>query len=249
MLSLIMTRIKSILGEKLAGLYLGGSLVLGDFDPQISDIDLVAVLTSEVNDKEFEILEKMHTKLVQEYKQWDDRIEVCYISADALKHIKSRTSSIVNISPGEPFHRMESSKKWLMNWYLVREKSIALFGPSPTTIIQPISKQEFIQSVKDHAQSWNKWVRNMHTRSAQAYSILTMCRALYAYTKGDQTSKRKAASWAQKKLPQWTNIIQDALAWRESNDKRMDKAAYSQTEQFVSYVRNQILDKSLHRQN
>src|SRR3990167_1036828 len=102
LLNLILTRIKSVLGDKLVGLYLGGSLVLGDFDPEVSDIDLVAALTSEIDDKEFKELENMHAKLVQKYKPWHDRIEVCYVTTAALKKVKASTDNIVNISPGEP---------------------------------------------------------------------------------------------------------------------------------------------------
>ena len=248
LLNLIITRLQSILGDKLVGLYLGGSLVLGDFDPRVSDIDLVAVISSEIDDQEFKSLKNMHAELAQEHKQWRDRIEVCYITTAALKKIKTSTDTIVNISPGEPFHRLQLKPTWVINWYLIRERGMTLFGPSPKTIIQPISKQEFIQSIRDNAQSWNLWVRRMRTRSAQAYSILTLCRALYAYNKGTQTSKEKAAYWVGKQLPQWAKIIQNALAWRQSNDRRISKTAYSQTEQFVNYVRDQILDTSSHRQ-
>jgi len=51
------------------------------------------------------------------------------------------------ISPGEPFHFKESDPGWLMNWYMVQEQGRTLFGPDPTTLIDPISKQEFIQTV------------------------------------------------------------------------------------------------------
>ena len=219
--------------------------MLGDFDPEVSDIDLVAALTSEIDDKEFKELENMHAKLVQKYKPWHDRIEVCYVTTAALKKVKASTDNIVNISPGEPLHHIKLKPVWLTNWYLIREQGLTLFGPSPKTIIQPISKPEFIQSVKDHARSWNKWVRNMRTRSAQAYSILTMCRALHTYTKGNQTSKKKAALWTQRKLPQWAGIIQNALIWRQTNDKHIDKIDHQKTAQFVNYIRDQIL----HRQN
>ena len=54
LLELLLSSMQKILGEKLAGLYLNGSLVIGDFDPTISDIDLVAALASDLDDKEFE---------------------------------------------------------------------------------------------------------------------------------------------------------------------------------------------------
>ena len=47
------SRIRLIFGEQLLGLYPYGSLILGDFNPAISDIDLVAVAKHEVTKREF----------------------------------------------------------------------------------------------------------------------------------------------------------------------------------------------------
>jgi len=235
-------RIRKVLEDKLIGLYLGGSLVLGDFNERISDIDLVAAISSDVTDEEFNRLEQMHGDFIRQHHEWDDRIEVCYITTDALKAVKSRTSSIVNISPGEPIHRIESSKKWIMNWYLTREKSITLFGPSPKTVIEPISKEEYIQSVKDHIKLWRKRVKNMRSRYAQAaYVILTLCRALYAYRYGDQVSKKQAATWAQKEFPEWSDLIGQAILWREAkNESEVNDVAYLKIVRFVDFIGAQI---------
>ncbi len=241
----VFLRIRKVLGNKLVGLYLGGSLVLGDFDQQISDIDLVGALSSNVTDTEFHQLQQMHADFVAEHKEWRDRIEVCYVSTDALKTVKSRTSQIVNISPGEPMHRMESTKDWIMNWYLTREKSIILFGPPPKTIIEPISKEEYIQSVKDYVKSWEEWVKDMRDRYGQAaYVVLTVCRALYAYKNGDQVSKIQAARWAQRELPEWSDLIGRAIVWRETkNEEQVDDTTYFTMVRFVNSVRDQILSK------
>ena len=240
----LLLRIKSILGSKLTGLYLAGSLVIGDYDPKTSDIDLLAALSSGIDEKEFEALEKMHHAMANEHREWDDRVEVTYISVNALKSVKSHTSQIVNISPGEPFHRVEAEKEWLMKWYLYREKSKTLFGPSPKTLIEPISKEEFIESVKDHARSWGEWVEGMKNRYAQSYAILAMCRALYSYKTGDQVSKKKAAEWAQKEIPEWSGLIQNAIIWKEAGkDTQADEINFPKTVQFVNYVRSLILEE------
>lgn len=242
LIEILQARITSILGGRLLGLYLEGSLVLGDFDPKTSDIDLLAVLSGDLDDDTFEELRQMHHEIANEYSRWDDRIEVCYISAGALKTIKSRAGSVANISPGEPFHRRETGKEWLLSWYLTREKGKTLFGPSPKTFIEPISKEEFIESVKDHARSWGVWVEGMKNRYAQSYAIFSICRALYACRNGEQVSKREAAMWAQKELPEWAGLIQNALAWKEAGkDSVADEASFPQTVQFVNYVRSLIL--------
>lgn len=212
----ILSRIQDILGEKLVGLYLYGSLVTGDFDEEISDVDLTAALAADVDDAEFESLRRMHCDLAASHGAWDGRIEVCYIALDALNTVRTRQSPIVNISPGEPFHRMRSRKEWLLNWYLLREEGLTLYGPPPRTIIEPIFPEEFIQSIKDHARAWRDWVQDAHTRGSQAYAILSLCRCLYACRHGTQTSKRQAATWAAHQVPEWSALFADALAWRRA---------------------------------
>ncbi|HKV58620.1 MAG TPA: aminoglycoside adenylyltransferase domain-containing protein [Ktedonobacteraceae bacterium] len=242
LLELILSSLQRILGTKLVGLYLYGSLVIGDFDPDISDIDLVVALSSEIDEKEFEALQKMHTDFAQQHREWDGRIEVCYISVAALKTVRSRTSTIANISPGEPFHRKESSREWLSDWHLVREKGVTLFGPSPKEVIEPISKDEFIQAIKAHARAWGEWIHDMHTWNGQTYAILTMCRALYTCTNGEQVSKKQAGIWAQQALPEWSQLIQNAIMWREGrrNEQVDDEATFAETKRFMDFVRDSI---------
>jgi predicted nucleotidyltransferase len=147
LLDILLSRIQSILGKKLVGLYLYGSLVMGDFDHESSDIDLLAVISSDIDDEEFSRLDKMQTDFINKYKEWDDRIEIAYLSENALKTFKTQRSQIAIISPGEPFHVKDAGIDWLMNWYIVREKGVTLFGPPATSIIPSISKEEFIHAV------------------------------------------------------------------------------------------------------
>ncbi len=49
---------------------------------------------------------------------------------------------------------------------------------------------------------------------AQAYAIMTLCRALYTICTGEQVSKQKAANWVSDTYPEETEIIADAFVWR-----------------------------------
>jgi hypothetical protein len=125
---------------------------------------------------------------------------------------------------------------------MVQEQGRTLFGPAPATLIDPISRQEFIQTVKLHAARWGEWVTDAQTRPSQAYAILTMCRALYTCMHGAQVSKRKAAEWAAQELPQWSGLIKSALLWRAAwRDETVDHAAtFPETLRFVQFITAQI---------
>lgn len=231
-----------ILGSKLVGLYLFGSLVAGDFDHALSDIDLTAATAQTIDEADFEALNRIHTSFVANHPEWNDRLEIAYISLHALKTFRTKPSQIGIISPGEPFHFKEAGKDWLMNWYVVREKGVTLFGPPPAAIIDPISKDEFIQAVKDNIREWREWVYHMTHIGSQAYAILTLCRALYLCRNGEQVSKIQAAQWAEKVLPEWAETIQNAILWRQ-HWRTVDvdpEATFSNTRQFVNFIIDQI---------
>ena len=241
LLEQLVSGIHKILGDRLVGVYLYGSLVTGDFDRGSSDIDLLAATSADIDEREFNALLAMHHDFADTHKQWDGRIEVAYFSVTGLKTFKSRRSQIAIISPGESFHIKDAGSDWLINWYTVREKGVTLFGPAPETLIAPIPNEEYISSVRAYTGLWKERMQQPHSRPSQAYAILTMCRALYAIKYGEQVSKKRAALWAEKELPEWSALIQNALKWRENwRDENVDHdATFAETRKFV-YV---MIDK------
>jgi len=243
LLESLLSSMRHILQERLVGLYLYGSLTTGDFDPESSDIDLLAATSSDVSSTEFGALRAMHLDFSRDNPRWEDRVEVAYLSLAALRTFRSERSPIAVISPGEPFHMAEAGRDWLMNWYLVREKGVALFGPPAESLIAPIAREEFAQCVRDYAADWGDRIRDVRDRKEQAYAILTMCRALHLRRTGEPASKRQGALWAREELPQWSRLIQNALAWREAwREQPVDHAATrAETIRFVEFIRDEIL--------
>jgi predicted nucleotidyltransferase len=212
-------QLRRILERQLIGLYLYGSLATGDFDPQISDIDLLAATASAVNDAQFARLHRFHREWAARNPFWEGRLEIAYVSVAALQTFKAHDSPIAVMSPGEPFHRKPAGRDYLINWWAVREHGLVLCGPPPATLIAPVSREEFRQAVREHARCWRRWIEDVYRRPALAYAILTLCRALYAHQEGDQASKIEAARWAQARFPEWADLIANALAWRQAWQK------------------------------
>lgn len=240
LLSDLLTRMQQVLGANLAGLTLYGSLVSGDFDLEISDIDLLAVTVSDINTGEIEQLRNMHDRFAARNPDWENRIEVQYVSTAALESFKTERSQIAVISPGEPFNVRDAGTEWLINWYLVREQSNVLLGVNPNRLIPPISKQEFLQASRDRAQVWGERANQPRDQKGQSYAILTLCRALYASHNGERVSKIQAALWAQKQFRQWAPLIQNALVWRKAPVNPEDEETFSETARFISFALGRI---------
>lgn len=219
LLNELRSNIRQILGPKLLGLYLYGSLVTGDFDHTHSDLDLLAVLRSELSEEEFARLNAMHGAFVAAHSDWEERVEIAYLTEGALRTFRTQSNPIAIISPGEPFHFKEAGKDWLINWWIVRRQGVALYGPPASAVIGPIGDDEFLQAVRTQVAEWRTYVYEAQRRKSQAYAILTLCRALYAYQNREQVSKREAAEWAADYFPQWGPLIRRAWQWRVALDE------------------------------
>src|SRR5437879_5087375 len=60
--------------DRLLGLYLFGSAVIGGYEPGISDVDTVAVLSTDTSDEDIAALAAVHEAVVAKTPEWRDRI-------------------------------------------------------------------------------------------------------------------------------------------------------------------------------
>jgi hypothetical protein len=207
-------RIRHVTGSSLIGLYLYGSVATGDFEPGVSDIDLIAVLQSVPDAALVARLGEMHARIVQASPEWDERVEVAYVSARGLIECRTRTTVIARVSPGEPLHTLEAGRDFLLDWYPARERSIVLLGPPIESLIPPIPSAEYLAEVRSHLAAFDQRIDEDAHPGSHAYAILTVARGVYTLRMGNRPSKREAASWAAQEFPRWSGLIESALDWR-----------------------------------
>jgi predicted nucleotidyltransferase len=222
--------------------YLVGSLVTGDFDFRSSDVDLIAVTSTDLTDAEISLLETMHADLIHEEPKREGRLEVLYIS---VVHLKGNQPdyNVAVISPGEPFHVKEiHHDDLIVNWYVLREKGIALFGPEPSTLVDPILHEKIVRVVQAKGRTIPTWFDSSSSLKWQGYIILTLCRSLRLAQTGEFVSKKQAAEWAAVQFSQWAALIEQPLVWRVVGyDPHEDPATiYPETARFMTFMLDQI---------
>ncbi len=208
-LDALIARIEEALGtDELSGAYLYGSLVSGDYIEGNSDMDVLVVLADSLDAGTLARLEQMHVAFDEAYPDWHDRVEVQYVPAEQLQRFKSEDMDIAVISPGEPFHAIRAGIDWTQNWYDVQENGRVLRGPEPSAFIPRITIDEFVASIRTYVAEHQERARTMSLRQgAQAYAILTMCRATFTCATGRQISKGQAANWAREEFPAHASLI------------------------------------------
>jgi len=218
-LAVLIPGVHAALGDNLVGVYLRGSLATGDFI-DTSDIDFFVATERPVSEAEADALIAMHARLAAMPNKYADRLERAYIDRAALWRF-APGRRFLTVECETPLRWKVHETSWLIERCGLRESGIAILGPDPRTLIDPISAEELRDAARQRVREWATWAADPHDpewlppRSHQAYVVETMCRALYTLTFGELVSKRMAAEWARKALPeQWSALVASLVAVR-----------------------------------
>lgn len=219
LLGVLLAEVKTVLGPQFAGLYLHGSLASGDFNPQTSDIDFLVATVGELPVTTVSALETMHAGLNGSGLKWAPKLEGVYLPLHALRRYDPAGAPYPCLNE-ERFYLDRPGSDGVIYRHILREQGLAVAGPPPQTLIEPVPPEAIPQAVLGLLREWwSPMLDNpdprLHGGAYQAYAVLTMCRALYTARYKTVVSKPAAARWAQKALGEpWATLIERALAWQ-----------------------------------
>ena len=221
-LRLLLDGVRAILRDQLVGLYLYGSLSLGDFDPDSSDVDFLAVTAGDLADPVLDALRDLHERIAASGLRYATKLEGSYIPRDALRRYDPGRAEHPTIGIDWDFGIAQHGSNWIAEREIVRTHGVTVWGPSPATLIDPVPPADLKAAVCESLRDF--WSAQLHgpdwlkQRDYQAFAILTMCRALYTLYEGKVASKPTAAAWARRMLdPRWEPLIDRALNWRRQH--------------------------------
>jgi predicted nucleotidyltransferase len=241
---------RAILGEHLVGMYLFGSLAIGDFDPNSSDIDIVVVPNVPLSDSQFAALAGMHARFADSASPWATEIEVSYIPRDALRRYDSAHKLYPRIDRGSGgLSLMAHDVDWIIQRYVLREHGIALVGPDPKMLIDPVQPGDLRRAEVELMRIWwgpmDEDPAKLQRRGYQTYCVLTMCRVLYMLEHGTVVSKPVAARWVRDELgTRFAGLLERALVWRkDQQDVLGDDVA--ETQALIRYTLDRCVQAEL----
>lgn len=215
-------RLLEICGSQIVGIYLSGSLASGDFRVHKSDVDFVVATKDSLDEETLRKIKLLHEEMRSDNLPYADNIEGDYVPLEALKKYNPENSTYPHLGNDGHFEVEKHDSDEIIQRSVLREKGLVLYGPSPKTLIDPISVDDVKQSARMVLLEWWKPLllsEKLETSEYQAYAILTMCRSLYTLKFGTVVSKQVAADWATTEFgDQFAECIQAALSWEKGKE-------------------------------
>ena len=238
---------RAVLGDNFVGLYVLGSLAIGDFD-LTSDVDFMIVTNRELSRGEVALVQSAHTKLIARDSRWVRHLEYSIFPLAKLAEKSSpygpdgRTDSVARqlwyfVNGGSMIERSDHDNTLVTRWTL-RYRSKAVLGPEPAAFAPDVTADDLRQEIRNSMLGWEKLFTPdspHNNRFHQVFYVLNNCRAQQDLHEGKITSKREGVEWAKLHLDaQWQALID--YCWHERQDPGINVAQPADTQTFQRTV-------------
>lgn len=204
-------------GENLLGVYLHGSMAMGCFNPQKSDIDLLAVVHGEPTDDEK--LRFMQQLVILNEEAPAKGIEMSIVTEAAVKPFVYPTPFVLHFSPmhlrwfrqdpqGYVQHMKGEDPDLAAHCTVLLRRGIVLWGAPIARIFGEVPKTAYLSSILQDVAAAEEDIL-----TDPLYMTLNLCRVLAYAEEGLILSKQEGGQWGLEKLPEaYRPQVRQALA-------------------------------------
>jgi predicted nucleotidyltransferase len=238
LLQQLTAKLPMILGRNLVGIYAFGSVTNSAFNPKRSDIDVLVVTQRDLTDSQFRKLGAWLNEVAKS-NSWATRLQLlCLVKSELL--VMDSSCCLYQFGA---LTRGGSDGNAII-WLDFLRSGEVLFGPKPESFLPEMTSEILLEALKRELgylreeigkKAKSEW---RDVPMYRAYSVLTVCRILYSFSKGTIVSKPTAAKWAIRQLPEWSTIIRPALAFNQTG--READIPLKRIEQFIMFAESQL---------
>jgi Domain of unknown function (DUF4111)/Nucleotidyltransferase domain len=210
--------------DLLSGFYILGSIALGEFNEDYSDIDFLTVLNGRIPPMDIEKLRNIHQNIEKAFPRWE--LSGSYIQTGDLGKQDN------NIEPHPHYHdgilhvdvRNEPN---LVTWWELKNQGIPVIGIEPQSLPFQVDWEVLLTKMRENLNSyWTSWTRRpgrmimLYSDWGIQWAITGVLRQFYTFRENTITTKVKAAEYALDCLPaRWHPLIQEAINIRKNNKR------------------------------
>jgi hypothetical protein len=237
--------VRAALGPHFVGLYLQGSLAVGDFDED-SDVDFLVAIDGALPEDRQAALGALHPRVYALDSGWAQHLEGAYVPVRDLRRYDPASPPHLFLDHGSRVLELSDHDHSVLHRSVLRERGVTLAGPDPRQLVEPIPAGALSAEARANLVTWMAPLAAdplpLERRWRQVYTVLTVCRMLHTLTEDTVVSKLAAARWAQAALdPRWSGLIDRAWADRpHSFLKARQTADPAEVQATVAFVRHAL---------
>ena len=238
---------RKIFGDELIGIYLHGSMAMGCFNPDKSDIDLIFVIRDHITDTQK--MQFMNCIVDANKSAPSKGIELSIVKQKYCKHFVYPTPFELHFSnahlqwfmekPDDYISKMNGVDKDLAaHFKIIKSYGIVLYGIEINEIFADVPRSDYIDSIwSDIGEAREDILED------SVYIILNLCRVA-AFLKDDLVlSKKQGGEWAIDNLPSKYNImiseaVQSYTGGKDMNIDHREEQKFA--DYMVSLIKNMI---------
>lgn len=192
----IAKRTKEALGENFIGFYVAGSLTMGSWNPETSDVDFLVVIKDKVNKNQIESLEKINKELSNNsiYR----KLEGEYIP---LYDLQKKNFSIT--APALENGQFNSSTPCMLssdNILCFNETGVTILGTNFRELDLVVSVEEFKDSVYGMLLESKSKIYSSDTLSEKVKILINIMRCIYSLETSKLPTKKGSLEFSRKLL-------------------------------------------------
>ncbi|MDQ6897235.1 MAG: DUF4111 domain-containing protein [Actinomycetota bacterium] len=214
-----------------AGVYLTGSVALGDFHPAWSDIDFVTILKDPPDDQQRMLIADIHERAATRHQR--PRLDGYYLTWDDLSTPPDRGTTLGLRALGGVLQHGINWTPSILTWHELADHGLHVYGPG-LDLADIARDDEMVRTwcLDAIERQWTPWwYRNANLWSgaglgslgtwSPASGVLGVTRVHYMLTTGRVTSKCGAGEWALSVCePEWRRLLEECLRIRNKPTKR-----------------------------
>ena len=224
-------RIVSILNRDVHSIWLYGSVVLDDFRPGWSDIDLLVLAGQPITDHQAQQLVGLRQSMSEE--EPDNPYYRCFegIIADKNEYLAGSFSRLVYW--GTSGQRITDHRKQdAFAAYELAAYGKCVYGENDRSIFLPPSEMELRAAVRQHDESIKKYAVQTDEKLYSCGWLLDIARCIYTLRHHDVIAKTRAGLWALSE-----HIFQDEEPLKKAVEIRQNPAAFKDEEEVKLWLK------------
>lgn len=231
---------KENIDHNLIGVYLHGSLAMGCYQPNRSDIDLIVIIAEKMSVQE---KKKIIYDLIQTEKEEKVQIEMSILLERGLKNFQYPTPYELHYSAFhktkhllDPEYLCENGLDPDLAAHLVvtRTRGVVLYGNRIESVFPDINNNYFVDSIVKDIESATTDI----TQDPIYYS-LNLCRVLFYLEKRVVSSKKEGGEWAISQNTPYENWIRECLK-AYNNGSQTSRKNEKYLKDFTAYMLQRI---------